>query len=186
LGHSEGSLIAMLTAQRDANVSSYVSLEGAGMNGADALKSQLTPPRLPVEYVAQVDADLDSLRGGKTVSALQTPYPTLNALFRASVQPYLISWFKYDPAQEIAKLRVPILIVQGTTDLQVGVNDAKRLASFNPKAQLVLIDGMNHVLRDAPADMAQNFATYSQPALPLAAKATSSVADFIKSHGMQK
>lgn len=186
IGHSEGSLIAMLAAQRAANVSSYVSIEGAGRNGADALKAQLTPPRLPTKYVAQVDADLDTLRGGKTVGALQTPYPSLNALFRPSVQPYMISWFKYDPAQEAAKLRIPVLIVQGTTDLQVGVTDAKRLASSNPSAQLVIIEGMNHVLRDAPADMGQNFATYSQPTLPLNARVISSIVDFMKSHGLQK
>ncbi len=83
----------------------------------------------------------------------------MNMLFRASVQPYLVSWFKYDPSQEIKKLTIPVLILQGTTDVQVSVADAKALKQADPQATLVLIDGMNHVLKTSAADMQQNKAT---------------------------
>jgi len=104
----------------------------------------------------------------------------LAALFRPSVQPYLISWFKYDPAAEIAKLKTPVLIAQGTTDIQVGVEDAKRLAAAKPDAQLLLIDGMNHILRAAPMDRAANIATYSQPTLPLKPELMPALIAFIR------
>lgn len=76
--------------------------------------------------------------------------------------------------------KVPALIVQGTTDLQVAVEDARRLAAARPEAGLALIDGMNHILSDAPADRAANFATYAQPEKPLSDGLVPAVADFIK------
>ena len=68
--------------------------------------------------------------------------PALAVVFRSSVQPYVISWFHYDPAREIARLKMPVLILQGTTDIQVSVGDAELLAKANPAAKLVLIEGM--------------------------------------------
>ena len=70
-------------------------------------------------------------------------------LYRPSVQPYLISWFKHDPAKIIADLDLPILIVQGTTDIQIPVADAERLAKAAPRARLVVLEGTNHVLKRA-------------------------------------
>jgi fermentation-respiration switch protein FrsA (DUF1100 family) len=100
-------------------------------------------------------------------------------LFRASVQPYLISWYKYDPAVEIAKLTIPVLIVQGTTDLHVNVTGANRLATADPRVKLAIIQGMNHVFRVAPADRAKNIETYNDPTLPLDPQAVSTIADFL-------
>jgi fermentation-respiration switch protein FrsA (DUF1100 family) len=92
--------------------------------------------------------------------------PGLKELFRPSVQLYLVSWFKYDLVQEIRKLSTPILIIQGTTDTQVMVEDTTRLADAPPKARLVIIDGMNHVLKQVPPDEARQVASLRDPALP--------------------
>jgi fermentation-respiration switch protein FrsA (DUF1100 family) len=102
----------------------------------------------------------------------------LNALARPSVQPYMISWFRYDPGQEISKLTIPVLIVQGTTDIQVSEEDARALASANPKAKLVLIEKMNHIFKEAQADRAGNIATYNNPSLPVASELVKRVVDF--------
>ncbi|HEX3109606.1 MAG TPA: alpha/beta hydrolase, partial [Thermoanaerobaculia bacterium] len=134
-GHSEGSLIGMIAAKK-CGAAGFISLEGAGFPAADILRTQLKT-RLPEDLNAKSEAILKSLEAGKTVD--DTP-PQLAALYRPSVQPYLISWFKYDPAKEIAALKMPVLIVQGTTDIQVGMDDAKRLAAANPKAKLVTIE----------------------------------------------
>ena len=61
---------------------------------------------------------------------------------------------------------MPVLLLQGTTDIQVSVDEAKALKAAKPDAELVLIEGMNHVLKRAPADRAQNMAAYSNPDLP--------------------
>jgi uncharacterized protein len=92
--------------------------------------------------------------------------PALVALFRPGVQPYLLSWLPIDPAAELAKLDLPVLVVQGTADIQIGVKDAERLAAANPKGKLSIIDGMNHVLKEV-REASQQTASYSDPSLPL-------------------
>ena len=87
-------------------------------------------------------------------------------VFRPSVQGYLISWMRHDPAHDIAALTVPVLIAQGTTDIQVDTTDARRLAAGDPSARLLLVPGMNHVLKMVPADPAKQAASYSDPSLP--------------------
>lgn len=163
-GHSEGSLVGMIAAQR-ATPDAFVSLEGAGRPAAIVIREQLKP-QLPPDLYARADEILAQLEHGNTVA--NTP-PELDVLFRASVQPYLISWFKYDPATEIAKLRVPITIVQGTADVQVTMADAQALHRGAPNARFIVIDGMNHVLKYAPdtSSPAAIAKGYDDPSLPV-------------------
>jgi len=177
-GHSEGSLIGMLAAKR-CNAAGFISIAGAGRAAADILRTQLAG-KLPPELATQSDAILKNLEAGKTTD---DPPAALAALYRSSVQPYLISWFRYDPAKSIAALTVPVLIVQGTTDLQVSVDDAKRLAAANPKAKLLLIEGMNHVLKEVPPDREKQMASYSDPKLLLAPDFLAGVVEFVRKVG---
>jgi pimeloyl-ACP methyl ester carboxylesterase len=177
-GHSEGSLIGMLAAKR-CGADGFVSISGAGRSAADILRTQLAG-KLPPELAVQSEAIITNLEAGKTT---ENPPPALDAIYRPSVQPYLISWFRYDPAKWIAALTVPVLIVQGTTDLQVGVDDAKRLAAANPKATLLVIEGMNHVLKEVPADREKQIASYSNPDLRLAPEFLAGVVDFVRKVG---
>jgi hypothetical protein len=174
-GHSEGSLIGMIAA-RKCGAAGFISLEGAGFPAADILRTQLKT-RLPEELKAKNEAILKSLEAGKTVD--DAP-PQLNALYRPSVQPYLISWFKYDPAKEIGELRIPILVVQGTTDIQVSIDDAKRLAAANPRAKLVVIEGMNHVLKMVSGDLQAQIPSYGDPKLQLSEKLTPELVQFVR------
>ncbi|EMR01241.1 alpha/beta hydrolase [Cesiribacter andamanensis] len=173
LGHSEGSLLGMLAA-RQAGADGFISVAGAGAP-ADSLIRQQLMNQPPMIQQAAFPA-LDSLAAGHLVKQVN---PMLFALLRPSIQPYMISWFRYNPQLEIQKLRMPVLIVQGTTDLQVAEADARKLAKANPKATLALIPGMNHILKEAPADQQQNFATYSQPGLPLAPGLLHEITGFI-------
>lgn len=172
VGHSEGSLVGMVAAQR-AKAGGFVSLEGAGRPAAAVLREQLTERGVPI---AMFGAILDSLSAGKTVDS--TP-PALAALFRPSVQPYLISWFHYDPAAELRKLPYTTLVVQGTHDIQVTLNDAKLLASA-PGAKLLLVDGMTHVLKIGPADAsAQVAGVYTDGSVPLPPELVSAIAAYV-------
>jgi alpha-beta hydrolase superfamily lysophospholipase len=161
VGHSEGSLIGMIAAN-NAKADAYISVAGAGQPADKILREQLK--NLPPDVLKVVLPILDSLAAGKTVDDVD---PSLSALFRLSVQPYMISWFKYDPRTEIKKLTIPVLILQGTTDIQVSVDDAKNLSNANPKAQIMVIDNMNHIFKEAEADREKNVATYSNPNLPI-------------------
>ncbi len=178
IGHSEGSLIGILAAQRIAGLGSFVSLEGMGFPLGDTLRTQLRANPANAPILDEALSTLGVLESGKTVDKVS---PVLVPLFHQSVQPYLISELKYDPAAEIAKLRLPVLIVQGTHDIQVSTNDSKRLSAALPAAQVSIIDGMNHILRDAPSEMMANYATYSQPSLPLSAKLAPAISAFILS-----
>ena len=103
----------------------------------------------------------------------------LYSLFRPSVQPYLISWFKVNPQIEIKKLTIPILIIQGTKDIQVTVEDAKKLNDANTKSKLVLIEKMNHIFKIIDGDDTANSMSYGDEKLPIADKLTQNISDFI-------
>ena len=117
IGHSEGSLIGMLATQKT-GADAFISIAGPAQTASQVLRDQLRP-RLPDPLWQQSEQILAALEQGNTVTSVP---PELNTLYRSSVQPYLISWFRYTPAQEIRRLTVPVLIVQGTTDIQVPVS----------------------------------------------------------------
>ena len=177
IGHSEGALVALKAAQDDDKICGLVLLSGAGRPAGAVIREQLVS--LPEPIKAQAFAALTELEAGRTVA--DTP-PALAALFRPSVQPYLISWLPLDPAALLAAYDGPVFIGQGTTDLQIGVTDAQALAAADPKATLKLWDGVNHLLKTAPADRAANLATYADPALPLAPGVAEDVGAFIRAH----
>jgi uncharacterized protein len=173
-GHSEGSLIGMIAA-KDAGADGYISIAGAGHAADVILKEQLKSQPAGVTDICY--PILDSLKKGKTVDSVPK---MLYSLFRPSVQPYMISWFKYDPQVELKKLNIPILILQGTTDIQVSEEDAKALFNANNKAEYHLIKGMNHILKEAEADRAKNIATYTNPDLPIKEELIIDIVNFIK------
>lgn len=175
IGHSEGALIGMLAAER-AGAAAYVSLAGVAEGPGAVLRKQLAG-KLPPPLAADNERILASLEQGKP--AAEVP-PALMAFYRPSVQPYMISWMKYQPAQRIAALRMPVLIVQGTTDIQVGVEQAQALKAARPDAELLLVDGMNHVLKAVPADVANPVASYGDPSLPLHPQLMPAIVDFLR------
>ncbi|HZX29394.1 MAG TPA: alpha/beta fold hydrolase [Telluria sp.] len=175
LGHSEGSLIAMLAA-RKVPVAAVVSVAGPARGAAQILRAQLQD-KLPPPLLADSERVIAALERGETVN--DAP-PALAALFRPSVQPYLMSWFRYVPAQEVARLSMPVLIIQGSTDLQVPTLEADALGRANPRAQVAVVPGMNHVLKEAAGGLAEQMPTYSDPSLPLAPGFVERLTAFLK------
>lgn len=174
IGHSEGSLLGMLAARR-ASADAYVSIAGVGRPAWQVLHEQLAA-RAPADLVAESDTIMARLSRGETVDSVP---PTLAALFRPSVQPYLISWFRYDPSAELGKLKIPVLVAQGTTDIQVNEQDARLLAAANREARLVIVDGMNHVLKLVPGDNVAQLNSYSDPKLPVAPVLVDAIVEFV-------
>ncbi|WP_374951268.1 alpha/beta fold hydrolase [Mucilaginibacter sp.] len=175
LGHSEGSLVGML-ACRDQPAKAFISIAGAGQPADKIMTEQM---KAQPQYIADnFKLMLDSLKKGKFTDKID---PKIYAIAGPDMQPYLASWFRYDPARELKKIKLPMLILQGTTDIQVTVADAEKLKKAAPSdAKLVIIPGMNHVLKEAPADKALNTATYTKPNLPLKPELVSSIVDFVK------
>jgi len=176
LGHSEGSLIGILAAKQ-VPVDGLVSVSGSGRELAALLRDQLKR-NLPANLFEQSSHMIDELVAGRRVKDVP---PELTILFRPSVQPFLMTWSKYDPAKEIAGLKIPILVVQGTTDLQISIEDAKLLAGNNKNARLVTIENMNHVLKNAPSQSLLGQAkAYSDPAVPLEPRLMEEVVGFVQ------
>lgn len=174
IGHSEGSLVALAAVARDPErVCGLVLLAGAGRPAAVVLREQLR--NLPEPLRAKAEAILSELEHGRLVDVP----PVFAPLFRREVQPYILSLLPLDPASLIRGYRGPVMIGQGTTDLQVGMADAEALAAAQPRARLVRFEGVNHLLKVAPADRAANLAVYGRPDLPLAPRVVGSVAAFI-------
>lgn len=175
LGHSEGALVGML-ASIGQPVKAYISVAGAGDSADKILTEQMKSQ--PSYIAAEFKTLLDSMRRGKTIDNID---PTLYPIARPSIQRFLMSWCKYSPPRVLKNLKIPIQIIQGTTDLQITVADADKLKKAKSDATLNIIPGMNHVLKEAPQDRDKNLATYSDPNLPLKAELMPDIVSFINS-----
>jgi pimeloyl-ACP methyl ester carboxylesterase len=173
-GHSEGALIGMVAA--NGNADAYISIAGAGRPIDEVLLEQIEKqaPFLKEE----VQKNLETLKSGST---FELKNQMLASLFRASVQPYMISWIKYNPQTEIKKLQIPTLLINGDKDIQVSVQDAQLLQQAKPEAQLKIIPNMNHVFKEIKGDDAENKAAYTNPDLPICMELFSIITTFIAS-----
>jgi uncharacterized protein len=174
LGHSEGSLVGMVAADRG-KADGYISVAGAGERVDKIIEQQLNVQSPSLASKARIL--FDSLIRGYSVD----PPAELLMIFRPSVQPYIKSWLKYDPQLEIKKLKMPVLIIQGTTDLQVSAQNAHWLKAADPAATLVIVEQMNHVLKHAGPDTKENMGTYTNPALPILTEMVKAMEKFIYS-----
>ncbi len=179
LGHSEGALVAEAAAQQPEGICGLILVSGFGRRFGDVLAQQLKDNPANAPILAEALAALAKLEAGRRVD-VSGMNPALMPLFRPSVQDYLIDLMAQDPVKLVAAYRGPVLVLQGTTDLQVSVEDARMLAHARPGVELVLLPGVNHVLKLAPADRIANMATYADPSLPLAPGVAEAIAAFIK------
>lgn len=172
-GHSEGSLIGMVAAKD--NVDGYVSLAGAGRPIDEVISEQVAKNSPTLKEATATDFAI--LKEGKT---FENKNPMLASLFRESIQPYMISWIKYNPQHEIKKLQIPILIINGTKDIQVPPSDAELLHQANPKSTLKIIDNMNHIFKEIKVDD-DNIKSYSDSKLPVMPELIQQITTFINS-----
>ena len=172
IGHSEGALIGMIASQSIAD--RFISVAGAGEDYLTLIERQLSiqPP-----FVRSMSEPIiEKLKNKKLVDSVP---PLLNSLFRADVQSYLIDASSYDPVEEISKLNIPILIIQGSTDIQIQVSDALILHKAAKNSRLEIIEGMNHVFRQASDNRLLNLQTYGNPELPIDNNMINIISEFI-------
>jgi len=161
IGHSEGSLVGICAAGAG-DVESFISIAGAGRPISIILREQFEGQ--PGFIRRKAEPILAELEKGNRVD--RVPF-LLKKAFAPDLQPYLLSWMKYDPPAELAKLDIPCLVLQGTTDIQTSHVDARFLADAGSTCTLAFVEGMNHILKDAPAAKMKNIRTYMKENLPL-------------------
>lgn len=178
LGHSEGGLVAMAAA-RNPDVCGLLLVAAPGRPLGEIIREQLKANPANAPLLSQALPAIDALEAGKRVDTAAM-HPALLRLFRPEVQGFLISAFSYDPRRLLAGYEKPVLILQGQRDIQVREADAQALKLADPKATLVLLPDVNHVLKSvASDDPAANIATYGNSSLPLAPGVVQSINDFL-------
>ncbi len=173
IGHSQGSLIGMLAAED--NVDGFISLAGAGQS-IDAVIIEQVQKTAPM-FTEDTKRIFDILRSGTTT----TDYPpALNSIFDPSVQKFMMSWMKFDPAVIIKDLKIPVLIINGTKDLQVETAEAELLHKGNEGSELKLIEKMNHVLFIIEGDTQENAKSYNDHNRKISKELIKDIVAFIK------
>ena len=174
IGHSEGSLIGMIAAQDNTNA--FISIAGAGRPIDEILKEQINK-QAPMLNDSS-DKILIELKQGKTVKDVN---PFLQALYAEHNQPYLIEWIALNPTQEVKKLNIPILLINGTKDIQVSENEAKLLHEANPKSEVAIIENMNHIFKKVIDDK-QQMKTYTDPDLAIQEELITIITNFLRAN----
>ncbi len=172
IGHSQGSLVGMIAAQEE--VDKFISIAGAGREIDDVVIFQLE--KQAPELKDNARQAFDDLR----VNGVSRNFsPELSAIFRPSLQSFMYSWMQYNPQTEIAKLDIPVLIINGDADIQVQVSEAESLKTAKPNAQFKIIKNMNHVFKEIKGDLAENQNSYNDTDIPIMPKLLKTISSFI-------
>jgi pimeloyl-ACP methyl ester carboxylesterase len=174
-GHSEGAHIGALAAAK-AGAAAVISLSGLARKPADVLRTQLKP-KLPEPFWKESERILAGLEKGETTDDVPSE---LMIVYRPSVQPYLISWFRHSPAEAVARLGVPVLVVQGTADVQVPTGEGEALRAAARRGELFLVQGMSHVLKRVTADPTSQMRGYTDPSVPIMRELAPRITEFVR------
>lgn len=174
IGHSQGSLVGMLAAKDQ--LAGFISLAGSAKSIDQVIldQIQLTVPGL----VDDAKAVFAVLKEGKTTKKYP---PALSNMFNIETQPFISSWMQYNPEDIIKTLNIPVLIINGTKDLQVPVTEATQLLEASQQGKLEIIENMNHVLFTIEGDDLENSKSYNESFRPLTPELIEAIVSFIKS-----
>jgi uncharacterized protein len=171
VGHSEGGLVAILTARR-VPIERLVLLATAARKQGDLLKAQLEK-QLPPEKLEPIAKAIDAIMAGQIVDP-----PPAGLAIAPVMQPGIASAFTEDPIDPLKKLDVPTLIIAGGRDRQLARLDFLALTTADFAAKSLWLPDMNHVLVDV-TDEDDDVASYNQPERPLDPTLIETVAAFI-------
>lgn len=172
IGHSQGSLVGMVAAQNNAD--GFVSIAGAGQSIDAVIIDQLTKQAPGLTDNARTA--FDELRTNGVTSNYS---PGLASIFRKDIQPFIRNWMLYDPKVEIVKLNIPVLIINGTKDLQVQISEAELLRDAKPDVTYNIIENMNHIFKEVKGNDLENSKSYNIYNLPVMPELIAVVSEFI-------
>jgi alpha/beta superfamily hydrolase len=173
IGHGQGSLVGMIAAKEGAD--GFISLAGSGKSIDDVITEQVQD--MDATLTEDTKKAFKSLKEGKTT----TSYPiALGSVFNADVQAFIMNWMRYNPAEIIQTLDIPILIINGTKDLHVPVEEAKLLKNASKSSELKIIENMNHILYIIEGDDLENSKSYNETYRKISDELINSIISFIK------
>jgi len=179
LGHSEGAELVLQAVNRGAPAAGIVMASGAGRRFVPILHSQLSR-QLDSATLIQYDSAMAAFLRNEAPKA-KLP-AALMSLFQPDNRKFMQGMQAYVPTEEIAKGKLPILIVQGANDVQIGLDDdARPLAAAQPRAKLVVLPTANHVLKAATGgQMMSQLPLYMNPRTPIVPELAPAVAAWIR------
>lgn len=172
-GHSQGSLVGLLAAEAGADL--FISLAGAGNSIDQVILEQIT--KTAPFFSEDTKRVLEILKRKETTTEFP---PALASIFSLDIQPFMSNWMQYNPHELIENLDIPVLIINGTKDLQVSAAEAQLLKTHKPDADLVIIENMNHLLFEINGDDLVNTKSYNEMNHPVMPEVISVVLNFIK------
>lgn len=128
IGHSRGGGIALLAAEKYAEIKKVVTWAAV----ADFEE------RLPneVELKKWKNSGIHTIRNGRTMQDMPMKYSFIETLIKYSVQ--------LNIKRAVQCLSKPLLVVHGVDDETVSIKDANRIGNWNPKAIKCFIENANH------------------------------------------
>lgn len=174
VGHSEGALLALLAAKR-AKIDRLVLVSPAGAPLGQVLRKQFSRQPMAEDLAAEIDRVLTALETGKETGPIKPP---VDRLFRPSVQPFLKSVLTLDPAPLVKSIAMPILVIGGGADLQVGRLDLEALIAARSGVIMHWEPGMTHMLKEVRDDDPSQIAAYTDPTVPVMGTVIARIAQF--------
>jgi len=114
----------------------------------------------------------------KKTGGVKEVHPFLATIFSKQNLPFFLSWMQYNPKEELKKLNMPVLIVNGTKDIQVPIEDAKPLHISNKNIEAIFIENMNHVLKDIQKEE-DNLSSYYSPDYKISKELIKTIVEFV-------
>lgn len=173
IGHSQGSLVGMLAAKGRAD--GFISLAGAGQS-IDAVILEQIEKTAPM-YTEDSKKTFAILKQNKTTENYP---PALASLFDITIQPFMSNWMQHDPQKIIKELNMPILLINGTKDLQVSIEEVNLLHKASSNAELIIIENMNHILFTIQGDDLENSKSYNEAFRKINPSVIEGIVAFIK------
>lgn len=161
LGHSQGSLVSMLSLAEETPVRSLISIAGPA-SPIDSVMLKQLKVQSP-DLAREAAAHLDRLKKGDSLGVVS---PLLQPLFVPANLPILKEWMAYQPVAVFGKIDTPTLLIYGEEDTQVSPQAGVRLKKVRPETRLVRIPGMNHVLKQLGSP-SENMRAYTDSTMPI-------------------
>lgn len=184
LGHSEGGLIALQVAADMASSkdrpAGLILAATAGRVLDDVVREQISAAlakqtqdeNVRAEYKAHLERGIKAAKAGDPIPK-DLP-PGLAPLFNPSTARILHAYFTIDPADLAAKVKGPVLVIQGSADAQISAErDAPRLLAALMKrphsaSDSIIIPDASHNFKVPAQDDKSPLAPFTGPVTPAA------------------
>lgn len=181
LGHSEGAGLVLQAANRCARVAGLILAAPQGRRIAEVLHEQFAR-QADSATVVKIDSAFARFVRGEDPGEVP---PIARTLIIPVYRNFLRSFAAYDPAGEARRYSGSLLILQGTTDVQVTMQDAELLYAAQPRATLIRLTGVNHVLKSVEStDIQIQMKSYKDPSMPLATSVVPAIVRWIEDSTM--